>query len=408
MAQNATSHTIPAGEALWAYWGVSETPVERDFFASLERKVAEVIHARSRASGRIWVGREMRVRVGQYQIAARLVNLEPVLATAVTDDTHTSVQYLERDKDDEEDVSAFVSEIIRYPNEQADKVFNSLVGLKTISDDLFRKLTLLVNPATTDTWAQRQYGSHPPTNLLNILRDRYPLLILEGEVGSGKTALARSIGSTIASALHTELALFVVNSQVRGGGHVGELTQNISRAFLAAERLQEREQIAVLILIDEADALAQARGGRQTHHEDDAGVNALIQRIDRLRGRPMAVLFATNLVQSLDAAILRRAVASYHFQRPTASQRAQLFRRVLRDMDLSDEQLGALAAATEPRVLPGYGSIQHRYTYSDLTQRILPMAVERAIWDQQPLTVSALKEACDTITPTPEAPQDRS
>ncbi|MGH2517597.1 MAG: ATP-binding protein [Ktedonobacterales bacterium] len=408
MAQTATTPTIPAGEALWAYWGVSETPAEHDFFASLERKVADAIHIRARASGRIWVGREMRLRIGQYQIAARLVNLEPVLATTITEDTRTSAQYIERDKEDSEDISAFVSEIIRYPNDQADKIFGALVGLKTISDDMFRKLALLVNPATTDTWVQRQYGTHPPSNLLNILRDRYPLLILEGEVGSGKTALARSIGGVLATTLHTELALFVVNSQVRGGGHVGELTQNIARAFVAAERTQEREQIPVLILIDEADALAQARGGRQTHHEDDAGVNALIQRIDRLRGRPMAVLFATNLVQSLDAAILRRAVASYHFQRPTATQRAQLFRRVLRDMDLSDEQLNLLATATEPRVLPGYGSVQHRFTYSDLTQRILPMAVEKAIWDQKPLTVQALKEACDATTPTPEAPQNHS
>lgn len=407
MAQTATTQAIPAGEALWAYWGVSETPVEHEFVAALERAVADAIHARTTGGGRIWVGRELSSRVGQYLIAARLVNLEPLLATVITENTRTSAQYIEHDKHDGEDVSSFVSEIIRYPNEQAEKTFDALVGLKSISDGLFRKLTLLANPATTDRWAQRHYGANPPANLLNILRDRYPLLLLVGEVGSGETALARSIGNTVASALHTDVALFVMNLRVRGGGHVGELTQNISRAFVAAERMQERQQIPILLLIDEADALAQARGGRQTHHKDDAGVNALIQHIDRLRGRPMAVLFATNLVQSLDAAILRRA-AAYHFQRPTAAQRAQLFRSIHSDMDLSDEQIGMLATATEPRVLPGYGGGQHRFTVSDLTQRILPMAVERAIWEQGPLTFEALKDACDATSPTPEAPENRT
>ena len=154
----------------------------------------------------------------------------------------------------------------------------------TRSKKAFLKLTLLINPRYLDNWIARSYPEHPPQGLIRILKDRYPLLILEGDVGSGKTALARSIGHQLALRLNMKLVLLVMNAQVRGGGHVGELTQNIARAFEEAERHQEREQIPVLFLIDEADALAQARGGQQTHHEDDAGVNTLIQHIDRLHG----------------------------------------------------------------------------------------------------------------------------
>src|SRR5438270_931222 len=180
-------------------------------------------------------------------------------------------------------------------------------------------------------------------------------MLLEGEVGSGKTALAPSIGHSLALSLQSALALFIVNAQVRGGGHVGELTQNISRAFTEAERCQEREQIPVMLLIDEADALAQARGSQQTHHEDDAGVNTLIQRIDRLRGRPMAVIFATNLFQSLDSAILRRAIASYHFIRPDDTQRANLFSRLLANIGLDEADIAELVRRTQPRELEGFG-----------------------------------------------------
>lgn len=401
---SAASTTHVAQEVLWAYWSASEAASEHDFFASsaFERAVAQAIGGRIRTGTAVWVGREIRMTVGRYTIGARLINLEPVLATVVTEDTRVSVQYLDRDGGDEEDISTFVSEVIRYPNETAEAQFRSLVGLRAISDDLFRKLALLLNAATTEAWARQQYGARPPAGLLSVLHDRYPLVILEGEVGAGKTALARSIGQPLATNLHTDIALFVVNSQVRGGGHVGELTQNISRAFTAAERTQEREQVPVMLLIDEADALAQARGGRQTHHEDDAGVNTLIQRIDRLRGRPMAVMFATNLVQSLDSAILRRATTAYHFQRPATGQRAEVFRRVLREVELTDEQVTALARATDPRPLPGFSGAKHRYTYSDITQRIIPTAVEEAIWAQQPVDFGALERACAAVAPTPE------
>ncbi len=403
MAQPAAASAVAAREALWTYQGVSEEKDEKDFFIALEQPVAAEITRRLRGAERIWVGREMRLKVGAYTIHARLTNIEPILATAFTEATQVLARYRERASDESQDTSNFLAEIIRYPKESLGALFNSLVGLDAIKDDMFRKLALLINPAYLKAWLSANYATASPKTLVQALHDRYPLFILEGEVGSGKTALARSIGHYLAVSLKTELALFVVNAQVRGGGHVGELTQNISRAFTAAERCQEREQIPVLLLIDEADALAQARGGRQTHHEDDAGVNTLIQRIDRLRGRPIAVIFATNLAQSLDAAILRRALASYHFDRPTSEQRAQVFRTLLENTAITERHIAQLVELTKPRQLPGFGATNHRYTYSDLSQRIIPRAVEEAVYAREPLTVDHLTRACTLTLPTPEA-----
>jgi ATPase family associated with various cellular activities (AAA) len=401
--QVGTLEPVVARETLWTYRGVDEEAGEKDFFMALDTMVAGEIARRSQAERHIWVGREMHLQIGSYTVQARLTNVEPLLATVVSETTHTIAQYRERAKDEGLDVSTFLAEIIRYPNQPLGAMFESLVGLDEIKEGLFRKLALLINPGYIETWIAGSYPVNPPQMLMQVLRDRYPLIVLEGEVGSGKTALARSIGDRLATRLHTALVLFIVNAQVRGGGHVGELTQNISRAFTEAERCQEREQIPVLLLIDEADALAQARGGNQTHHEDDAGVNTLIQCIDRLRGRPMAVIFGTNLSQSLDAAILRRAIASYHFDRPTAEQRAEVFRRLLVNTSVDVLSIARLVELTEARRLQGFGEAAHRYTYSDLSQRIIPQAVEAAVYAQQPLSLEHLCRACQITPPTPEA-----
>lgn len=393
-----------AHEVLWTYRATNEEETEKEFYIALEQPIIEEITWRFQKDEAIWVGRELNLRIGTYTIHARLTNVEPVLATRVNGNTRMLVRYQEQVKGKGQDVSTFLSEIIRYPNKPLGEMYEALVGIDAIKRDMFRKLTLLLFPDHLDHWMSTMYPQNPPLMLEQALHSRYPLIILEGEVGSGKTALARSIGHRVATKQQgqTELALFVVNAQVRGGGHVGELTQNISRAFAEAERCQERENIPVMLLIDEADALAQMRGGRQTHHEDDAGVNTLIQRIDRLRGRPMAIIFATNLAQSLDSAILRRAIASYHFDRPDSEQRAEAFQRLLANIDIDGQTIMELVARTQPRRLPGFGEMSHRYTYSDLSQRIIPRAVEEAVYSAQPLTPIHLLNACQVTTPTPE------
>lgn len=394
---------VIAKETLWTYYGVNEEKSDKGFYTAMDKTIAAELAQRFRGNHRLWVGREIELRVGAYSIHARLTNVEPLLATIADASTRFITQYHERARDEGQDIGVFISETIRFPDALRAAAYENLVGLDAIKDDMQRKLMLLLGPNYVRDWLAAAYPQQSPEALALTLQDRYPLLILEGEVGSGKTALARSIGHPLSLRLKRDVMLLVMNAQVRGGGHVGELTQNLSRAFTEAERIQEREQISLILLIDEADALAQARGGKQTHHEDDAGVNTLIQRIDRLRGRPIAVIFATNLVQSLDSAIMRRAISTYHFDRPTAAQRAEVFRRLLVNTGISDAIIQQLVAVTEPRELPGYGVQRHRYTYSDLSQRLIPRAVENAIFQQQPLTVDHLMQACQSVLPTPES-----
>jgi SpoVK/Ycf46/Vps4 family AAA+-type ATPase len=404
MSEPAVDPVIEVQRADWSFTGVNEDAEDARFYTALQADVAREIARAFRGGGQVWVGRELRMRVGPYTIHARVASVEPPRATVIGERTQIFARYRERPKEQTQDIASFIAEVIRYPAQREfQAMYDSLVGLDEIKRDLLLKLRLLLDPERIGAWMRAHYREREPYALLQTLRDRYPLVILEGEVGSGKTALARSIGYPLSEELRRPVTLYVMNAQVRGGGHVGELSLNIARAFTEAERAWERERLPVLLLIDEADALAQARGGRQRHIEDDAGVNTLIQRIDRLRGKPMAVLFATNLVQTLDSALLRRAIGSYTFDRPTAEQRAQALRRLLAPLGIGDQHIAELAEQTRPRPVRGFTTIPQRYTYSDLTQRLVPAAVEEALARDQPLTFEALLSACARIDPTPES-----
>ena len=67
------------------------------------------------------------------------------------------------------------------------------------------------------------------------------------------------------------------------------MTNLLSKAFAEVKHVARRahagrrHNAGIVLLIDEADALAQSRELAQMHHEDRAGVNALIRGIDDLQ-----------------------------------------------------------------------------------------------------------------------------
>ena len=72
----------------------------------------------------------------------------------------------------------------------------------------------------------------------------------------------------------------------------------------------------LVLVVDEADALAQSRAAEQMHHEDRAGVDALLAGVDSLAGEhvPVLVVMCTNRERALDPAVLRRAAATFHLR----------------------------------------------------------------------------------------------
>ena len=203
---------------------------------------------------------------------------------------------------------------LTYPDADAMERYSRLVGLDDQKRRLTKILSTLVNPGGLKTWFERH---HPDARgLKDTLLRRPPLLVLAGDVGTGKTELAETVGDAVARKEDIDVTLFPMSLSTRGQGRVGEMTQLLSAAFDhtydAASRIKGssgRHRGAVILLVDEADALAQSREASQMHHEDRAGVNAFIRGIDRISNAnlPAAVIMCTNRLGALDPAVRRRA-----------------------------------------------------------------------------------------------------
>ena len=85
---------------------------------------------------------------------------------------------------------------IAYPDFSSHERLARLVGLDEQKVRLTKILSLLVNPASLEEWSRKHHSG--ADQLLNIVLRRPPLVVLAGDVGSGKTELAETIGDAVA------------------------------------------------------------------------------------------------------------------------------------------------------------------------------------------------------------------
>ena len=289
-----------------------------------------------------------------------------------------------------------------FPDIDARKRLSRLVGIDNVKGRLTKMLGILVNPSGPRAWASR---FHPDAQiLLDYVERRPPLVILAGDVGSGKTELAETIGDAIARQENIPITLYPLSLATRGSGKVGEMTKLVSAAFeltlQAAERLKRPDGKAtggVILLVDEADALTQSREDTQMHHEDRAGVNAFIRGVDRLAAKrlPAAIILCTNRLSAIDPAVQRRAADIFIFKRPNDEQRKAVIDAPLREAGFNSVQIDKIVCATGASDTNPVG-----FTFSDLTQRLLPSVVLDAYPDRAidfDRTIAIIQD----FTPTP-------
>ncbi|MBZ9992786.1 AAA family ATPase [Mesorhizobium sp. BH1-1-4] len=293
---------------------------------------------------------------------------------------------------------------ISYPDIEPQARLARLVGLDEQKSRLAKILGLLVNPASLAGWLGQHYPGAEA--ILSAVLSRPPLVVLAGDVGSGKTELAETIGDAVARQEKIDISLLPLSLSTRGQGRVGEMTQLLSSAFdyavAEASRLKSasgKARGAVILLVDEADALAQSRETAQMHHEDRAGVNAFIRGIDRLaNGKlPAAVIMCTNRLSALDPAVRRRAADILIFARPNEEQRRFVLASRLEPFGLRRQDIDALVAATGPR----RGKEELGFTFSDLTQRLLPTIVLDA-YPSRPVEAARAIEIAKAMAATPQ------
>ena len=278
----------------------------------------------------------------------------------------------------EVDIRKLLTRPRRFPDDGAAARFLRLVGVDERAKELVGDLHLIFNPVLAREWAERHHGTNLES-LLGLLDDMVPLIVFEGDVGTGKTALAETIGDAVARENGYGVTMLKLSTQVRGTGYVGEMGTMLAAAFEQVAKQWQKSSLPVLLVIDEADSILTSRAALDHHHEDKSGVNTVLQHLDALKqdAAQVAVIAITNRVGVLDPAVMRRATAVHTFDRPSSGERRAYFEQMFTGIRMPRDGVERLVQASEPRNDRTGKSTP--LSWSDLTIRFVVPAVRAAV-----------------------------
>ncbi len=131
-------------------------------------------------------------------------------------------------------------------------------------------------------------------------------MIFWGPPGTGKTLFAKAMATSLGA------AVTIVSGPELKSRWVGESEENIRQIFLRA-----RQSAPSIIVFDELDSFAAARGTFTGSGVEHSMVNQLLTEMDGFRKDELVfVVGTTNFVESLDAALLRPGRFEFHLQVP--------------------------------------------------------------------------------------------
>lgn len=192
-------------------------------------------------------------------------------------------------------------------------------------------IKLTIKPNVDTLSIEQLHLSAPNREALNQLLEEFQYLgtlkkfnlpvdnkiLLHGATGCGKTTTAKAI----AKALNKKLITLHLGGFV--SSRLGETAKNITSVFRSA-RIDD-----AVLFIDEFDFLGKTRD----YDEKDSGemkrlVNSLIQQIDSLDSNVMLIC-ATNYVEIIDAALLRRFQVRLEYNLPNKEQLDNYYKDLL-------------------------------------------------------------------------------
>lgn len=148
-------------------------------------------------------------------------------------------------------------------------------------------------------------------------------VLLYGPPGTGKTMLAKAMAG------ECDVTFLQVAATELISGRVGSSAANVRSLFATA-----RKYAPAIIFIDEVDAIAKKRA--DTASSNDEVINTLLTEMDGFktsRKRPVFVIAATNLKESLDDAFLRRFNTAICVDLPNQEETIEYVNQFLNKLD---------------------------------------------------------------------------
>lgn len=142
-------------------------------------------------------------------------------------------------------------------------------------------------------------------------------ILFHGPSGCGKTLAAYVLAGEL------DKMIYVVNLGAIVSSKLGETSKNITKIFKKAARED------CIIFFDEFDSLGKIRDYSQDHGEMKRVVNTILQLFDYLP-QDTLVIAATNQVNLLDEALLRRFDLILKLELPTSQQIEELIMKALK------------------------------------------------------------------------------
>lgn len=120
-------------------------------------------------------------------------------------------------------------QIVELPDPYAQERFAALVGIDDVKDRLVTEATILLDPEIVERWSKSHHG-HMSVAAAEVSH-RTPLIVLGGDVGTGKTEVAETFGDSVARSMKVDITLYPLALSARGKGAVGEMTSLLTEAF---------------------------------------------------------------------------------------------------------------------------------------------------------------------------------
>jgi SpoVK/Ycf46/Vps4 family AAA+-type ATPase len=176
-------------------------------------------------------------------------------------------------------------------------------------------------------------------------------MLLYGEPGTGKTAYAHALAQLLDKPLLEKRASDLLSPWV------GETEQRISQAFEAA--LQDD----AVLFIDEVDSLLASRS-QAVRNWEVSQVNELLEQLSDFAG---VVVLATNRLEALDDAVLRRMDAKIRFDVLGPEQLRDSFVSLCRQMAVEPDEHDMATVARMRGLTPGdFACVQRRLAFAPL------------------------------------------